>query len=243
MATRPEAIEPQQERVGWTIEDSADLYRITSWGEPYFFINDAGHVAVRALDAASTTMDIVAIVNELRRRGIKFPILIRFQDVLRAQVKRINEAFREAIAESGYENRYLGVYPIKVNQLHEVVDELLDAGRPYGMGLECGSKAELIAALPQVDGDTLLICNGVKDRAMLSLMVSGQRLGLNIIPVIEKYSEFVDLKNIAANSGVQPQLGVRVRLATRGSGRWSESSGAHSKFGLNVAELMRMVQE
>src|SRR5690606_8886327 len=173
----------------------------------------------------------------------QFPVLLRFQDVLRAQVRRLNEAFRNAIAASGYENVYGGVYPIKVNQLHEVVDELLDAGRRYGMGLECGSKAELIAALPQVEGDTLLICNGVKDRAMLSLMVSGQRLGLNIIPVIEKYSEFVDLKNIAANSGVQPQLGVRVRLATRGSGRWSESSGAHSKFGLNVAELMRMVQE
>src|SRR5690606_21752834 len=157
MASRPEAIEPQQESVGWTIEDSADLYRITSWGEPYFFINEAGHVAVRALDAASTTMDVVDIVNELRRRGIKFPILIRFQDVLRAQVKRINEAFREAIDEAGYENVYRGVYPIKVNQLHEVVDELLDAGKPYGMGLECGSKAELLATLPHADNDTRLV--------------------------------------------------------------------------------------
>ena len=243
MATRPEAIEPQQERVGWTIEDSADLYRITSWGEPYFFINDAGHVAVRALDAASTTMDIVAIVNELRRRGIKFPILIRFQDVLRAQVKRINEAFREAIAESGYENIYLGVYPIKVNQLHEVVDELLDAGRPYGMGLECGSKAELLATLPHVDNDTLLVCNGVKDRTMLTLMINGQRLGQNVVPVIEKYSEFTDLKNLAQAAGFKPQLGVRVRLLSRGSGRWSESSGAGSKFGLTSTELMRLVDE
>src|SRR5690554_303622 len=243
MATRPEAIEPQQERVGWTIEDSADLYRITSWGEPYFFINDAGHVAVRALDAASTTMDIVAIVNELRRRGIKFPILIRFQDVLRAQVKRINEAFREAIDEAGYENVYRGVYPIKVNQLHEVVDELLDAGKPYGMGLECGSKAELLATLPHVDNDTLLVCNGVKDRTMLSLMINGQRLGQNVVPVIEKYSEFTDLKGLAFSMGYLPKLGVRVRLATRGSGRWSESSGANSKFGLTVTELVRLVQE
>src|SRR5690606_18335113 len=145
--------------------------------------------------------------------------------------------------DADYGNVYRGVYPIKVNQLHEVVDELLDAGRPYGMGLECGSKAELIAALPQIDNDTLLICNGVKDRTMLSLMIAGQRLGQNIVPVIEKYSEFVDLKNLATNGGVLPQLGVRVRLATRGSGRWSESSGAHSKFGLNVAELMRMVGE
>ncbi|HEY8519890.1 MAG TPA: biosynthetic arginine decarboxylase [Gammaproteobacteria bacterium] len=227
----------------WSIQDSVDLYRISSWGDPYFVVNAQGHMAVRALDEHDTTMDMVAIVEELHRRGVQFPVLLRFQDVLRAQVRRINEAFRTAIAEAGYANDYRGVYPIKVNQLHEVVDELLDAGRPYGMGLECGSKAELVAALPQVDNGTLLVCNGVKDRAMLSLMIAGQRLGQNVVPVIEKYSEFVDLKNLAMNSGVLPQLGVRVRLATRGSGRWSESSGLNSKFGLTVAELMRMVHE
>lgn len=243
MASRPEPIEPQTVSGTWTIEDSADLYRIESWGDPFFFINEAGHAAVRALDTASTTMDIVTIVEELRRRGIQFPILIRFQDVLRAQVKRINEAFQQAIAEAGYENVYRGVYPIKVNQLHEVVDELLDAGRPFGMGLECGSKAELLATLPHVDNDTLLVCNGVKDRTMLSLMINGQRLGQNVVPVIEKYSEFTDLKNLSANSGFKPKLGVRVRLLTRGSGRWSESSGANSKFGLTVPELMRLVDD
>jgi arginine decarboxylase len=174
---------------------------------------------------------------------VQFPVLLRFQDVLRAQVRRINEAFRQAIADANYGNIYRGIYPIKVNQLHEVVDELLDAGRPYGMGLECGSKAELIASLPQVDGDTLLVCNGVKDRTMLSLMIAGQKLGQNIVPVIEKYSEFVDLKGLGFSTGFMSQLGVRVRLATRGSGRWSESSGTNSKFGLNVAELMRMVYE
>jgi arginine decarboxylase len=223
----------------WSPDDSAALYRIASWGDPYFFVTAAGHVAVRSLDS-TTTMDIVPIVEELRRRGVQLPVLIRFQDILRSQVQRLNEAFRAAIAEAGYGNDYRGVYPIKVNQLHEVVDELLDAGRPYGLGLECGSKAELIAALPQVDGDTLLICNGIKDRAMLALMLAGQRLGQNIIPVIERYSEYTDLKNIAASSGTAPYMGVRVRLATRGSGRWSESSGVNSKFGLSVAELVRM---
>jgi arginine decarboxylase len=227
----------------WTVQDAVDLYRISSWGDPFFFVNPAGHMAVRALDEAGTTMDVVAIVQELRRRGVQFPVLLRFQDVLRAQVRRVNEAFRTAIAEANYGNIYRGIYPIKVNQLHEVVDELLDAGRPYGMGLECGSKAELIAALPQIDGDTLLVCNGVKDRTMLSLMIAGQKLGQNIVPVIEKYSEFVDLKGLAFSTGYMSQLGVRVRLATRGSGRWSESSGTNSKFGLNVAELMRMVNE
>ena len=200
-------------------------------------------MAVRALDEQGTTMDVVDVVNELRRRGVQFPVLLRFQDVLRAQVRRVNEAFRSAIAESNYGNVYRGIYPIKVNQLHEVVDELLDAGRPYGMGLECGSKAELIACLPHIDGETLLVCNGVKDRTMLSLMIAGQKLGQNIVPVMEKYSEFTDVKGLAFSTGYMSQLGVRVRLATRGAGRWAESSGTNSKFGLNVAELMRMVNE
>jgi arginine decarboxylase len=229
--------------VEWTVADAIELYRVQSWGEPYFFINEQGHVGIRALDEHGTTMDMVKIVAELRRRGVQFPFLIRFQDVLRAQVRRINEAFRNAITEANYGNIYRGIYPIKVNQLHEVVDELLDAGRPYGMGLECGSKAELIACLPQIDGETLLVCNGVKDRTMLSLMIAGQKLGQNIVPVMEKYSEFIDLKGLAFSTGYMSQLGVRVKLATRGSGRWSESSGTNSKFGLNVSELMTMVNE
>ena len=244
MSSQPEFRDDLQDRTeSWTTQDSAELYRTASWGDPYFFVNDAGHVAVRSLSSPATAMDIVLIVAELRKRGVQLPVLIRFQDILRSQVQRLNEAFRAAIEESGYENVYRGIYPIKVNQLHEVVDELLDAGRPYGMGLECGSKAELIAALPQIDGDTLLVCNGVKDRAMLSLMLSGQRLGQNIIPVIEKYSEFVDLKTLAAQTGTAAKMGVRVRLATRGSGRWSESSGVNSKFGLSVAELVRMAED
>ena len=177
----------------WTVADASELYRIGSWGEPFYFVNEQGHIGIRALDEHGTTMDLVKIVSELRRRGVQFPMLIRFQDILRAQVRRINEAFRNAIAEANYGNVYRGIYPIKVNQLHEVVDELLDAGRPYGMGLECGSKAELIACLPQVDGETLLVCNGVKDRTMLSLMIAGQKIGQNIVPVMEKYSEFTEL--------------------------------------------------
>ncbi len=240
MSTQPKAKPLTSD---WQPSDAAELYRIPSWGDPFFFVNEKGHMAVRALDEQSTTIDIVDVVTELRRRGIQFPVLLRFQDVLRAQVRRVNEAFRSAIAEANYGNVYRGIYPIKVNQLHEVVDELLDAGRPYGMGLECGSKAELIACLPHIDGETLLVCNGVKDRTMLSLMIAGQKLGQNIVPVMEKYSEFTDIKGLAFSSGYMSQLGVRVRLATRGAGRWAESSGTNSKFGLNIAELMRMVNE
>ena len=162
MSTQPQT---KPSIVEWQPSDAAELYRIPSWGDPFFFVNEKGHMAVRALDEQGTTMDVVDIVNELRRRGVQFPVLLRFQDVLRAQVRRINEAFRSAIAESNYGNVYRGIYPIKVNQLHEVVDELLDAGRPYGMGLECGSKAELIACLPHIDGETLLVCNGEIVRA------------------------------------------------------------------------------
>ena len=239
----PAVADPVGMEPSWTVADSAELYRTASWGAQFFFVNEAGHVAVNAMDEAATTMDVVAIVEELRRRGVQFPVLLRFRDVLRARVRRLNEAFRNAIEDAGYGNVYRAVYPIKVNQLHEVVDELLDAGKPYGMGLECGSKAEFIAALPQLDDDTLLVCNGVKDKSMLSLMISGQRLGRNVIPVIENYSEFVDLKSLAFSAGFVPRIGVRVRLATPGSGRWSESSGANSKFGLSVAELLSMLRE
>ena len=235
--------DPSGPERAWSIADSAELYCTASWGAQFFFVNEHGHVAVNAMDEAATTMDVVAIVEELRRRGVQFPVLLRFQDVLRARVRRLNEAFRNAIEDAGYGNDYRAVYPIKVNQLHEVVDELLDAGKPYGMGLECGSKAELIAALPQLDDETLLVCNGVKDKSMLSLMIAGQRLGRNSIPVIENYSEFTDLKGLAFNAGFVPRLGVRVRLATPGSGRWSESSGENSKFGLSVAELLSMLRE
>jgi arginine decarboxylase len=243
MATPLDRVDAPAVSADWTVEDSEELYRTKSWGDPFFFVNEHGHVAVQSLDESGTTMDVPAIVQELQRRGVQFPVLIRFQDVLRAQVKRLNEAFATAIAEAEYPNVYRAIYPIKVNQLHEVVDELLDAGRPYGMGLECGSKAELIASLPQIDNDTLLVCNGVKDKTMLSLMISGQRLGQNIVPVIEKYSEFTELRNLGLEQGKVPAMGVRIRLATRGSGRWSESSGVNSKFGLSIAEVIRLVRE
>jgi arginine decarboxylase len=225
----------------WSVAESTELYRIESWGDPYFFVNELGHMAVRGLDDKGTELDIASIVDELRERGVELPVLIRFQDILSSQVRRLNDAFGSAIAESGYGNEYRGVYPIKVNQLHEVVEEIRDAGRPYGLGLECGSKAELIATLPQMDDETLLICNGVKDRAMLSLMLAGQRLGQNVVPVVERIEEFYELLAIGEESDIK--LGVRVKLATRGSGRWSESSGVHSKFGLSITELVQMLDE
>jgi arginine decarboxylase len=238
---REEAPQPAPE--SWSAERSSELYRLDAWGEGFFFINEQGHAAVRPLPDSDVAIDIVQVVADIRRRNSGFPVLIRFQDVLRARVRRLNEAFAAAVAESGYGNVYRGVYPIKVNQMHEVVEEVLDAGRPWGMGLECGSKAELVAALPHIDDERLLLCNGVKDRTMLSLILSAQQLGQKVLPIIEKYSEFEQLLALADAAGVKPKMAARIRLATQGSGRWFESAGARSKFGIAIPELVRMVQE
>src|SRR5690606_6721610 len=165
-ATTEEAVSPRS----WAVDDAGGPYRLDAWGDGFFRINEAGHIAVHPFDDQDLGIDVLDVVEEAGRRGIDFPLLLRFQDVLRTRVRRLNQAFGRAIEDCGYRNRYTGVYPIKVNQLHEVVDEVLDAGRQWNMGLECGSKAELVAALPQLaSDDTLLICNGVKDASMLSL--------------------------------------------------------------------------
>jgi arginine decarboxylase len=183
------------------------------------------------------------VVQEAERRDLSFPLLLRFQDVLRARVQRLNAAFSQAIEESSYQNVYRSVYPIKVNQLHEVVEEVLDAGKPYELGLECGSKAELVAALPHLTQDeTLLICNGVKDRTMLSLILSAQRLGKNVIPVMEKYAEFGQLMAMVDDHDLPTRFGVRIRLRTAGSGRWADSGGYRSKFGVSLPELVELVE-
>ncbi|MGH8582350.1 MAG: biosynthetic arginine decarboxylase [Gammaproteobacteria bacterium] len=233
----------RDESLVWGIEDAEDLYQVKSWGDSFFFINDKGHVAVRTLPPQPQAIDICDVVEDLRRRSVSFPALIRFQDVLRARVVKLNKAFIKAIRESGYRNRYQGVYPIKVNQLHEVVEEVLEAGKPYGMGLECGSKAELVAALPHLEQDgALLICNGYKDETMLRLILAGQQLGQNVIPVMEKYLEFEHILKVAHTLNVRPRLGVRVRLGTTGVGRWAESSGDQSKFGISIPELLTIMQ-
>ena len=225
----------------WSTESAAELYRIESWSDGFFVVNANGHMAVQPFDDASLSIDIMDVVAELRSRGVRFPALLRFQDVLRARVRRLNLAFADAIKEAGYQNIYQGVYPIKVNQLHEVVEEVLDAGKPFGLGLECGSKSELIATLAYLESDdTPLICNGVKDRSMLSLILSGQRLGKNVIPVMEKFSEFEELIALADAAETTTQFGIRIRLRTAGAGKWADSGGYQSKFGISLPELMQI---
>lgn len=226
----------------WTIEDAADYYRVDSWSDGFFVVNGAGHMTVQPFGDDSLQIDIAEVIDELRARGIRFPATLRFQDVLRARVRHLNEAFVAAIEECGYQGVYRGVYPIKVNQLHEVVEEVLDAGAPYGMGLECGSRAELVATLAHLESDdTLLLCNGVKDRSMMSLILAAQRLGKNVIPIMEKFAEFEALLELAEEAEQATQIGARIRLNTSAAGKWAESGGYQSKFGISLPELMRIV--
>ncbi len=243
MSAQPQTTATRDQDSPWTPEDAAELYRVDSWGAAYYHVNEHGHAAVWPNGSDELSIDIAEVVADLRARGVPFPVLIRFQDVLQARVKRVNRAFATAIEEAEYDNVYRGVYPIKVNQLHEVVEEVLEAGQPFSMGLECGSKPELIAALPHMDDDSaLLICNGVKDATMLRLILSAQRLGKPVIPVLEKYTEFVEFMRLAAELAVVPRFGVRVRLTTAGSGRWRESGGDRSKFGLSIPEIIKLVE-
>ena len=220
-----------------------ELYAVRAWSDGFYSINGAGHAVVQPLLDSELTIDISEVIAQAVEHDVSPPLLIRFQDVLRARVRRLVEAFDTAIADAGYGNRYQAIYPIKVNQLHEVVEEVLDAGKAYGLGLECGSKTELIATLPHIGDDRLLLCNGVKDHVVLSLILSAQQLGQRVLPIIEKFSEFEQLMLLADRSQQQPRLAVRIKLATRGAGRWYESGGERSKFGLTIPELMRLVKE
>ena len=228
----------------WTVEDSENLYRVKLWGESYFYVNEEGHLSVRPVLGDPIGIDLCKVVQDLKQQRIQFPLLIRFQDLLRSRVTELNTAFRKAIEESEYKNAYTGVYPIKVNQLHEVVQEILEAGRAFDFGLECGSKAELVAALPHLEDDrTLLICNGYKDWTMMRLLLIGQLLGKNIIPILEKYSELRLMLPLATELGVRPKFGVRVRVSVTGSGKWAASGGDSSKFGITISELVTMIDE
>jgi arginine decarboxylase len=228
----------------WNILDSEELYRVKNWGEPYFRINNKGHMSVCPMLNNKTEIDIETVIKDLRRKKTSMPILLRFLDILGSQVKRINQAFINAIDESGYTNGYKSVYPIKVNQFHEVVEELLDAGTQFDMGLECGSKAELVACLAHLqENTTLLICNGYKDVTMLSLIIDAQILGKNVLPIVERIDEYYELMKIAKMKKFLPKFGLRMRLATSGSGRWAASSGLNSKFGLTMPEVISIIED
>src|SRR5437667_1270167 len=223
----------------WSIQHARDLYNIHRWGAKYFDINEAGHVVAKPLQDAGSAVDLTDVIEEAKARGLKFPVLIRFQDILRHRVEAINMAFRNAITEFNYQGRYRGVFPIKVNQLREVVEEILDAGKPYDYGLEVGSKPELFAGLAlQSQLGSLIVCNGYKDASFIRMALLGIKLGKRVIMVVEKLEELRQIINISRQVGAEPILGIRVRLLCKGAGKWAESGGENAKFGLSTAELI-----
>jgi arginine decarboxylase len=226
----------------WTIADSLDTYGIGNWGAGYFGINDKGNVCVHPAGPATPSFDLKELVDEVRRRGISLPLLIRFTDVLRHRVVHLNEAFKKAISEHNYRGGYRGVYPIKVNQHKYVVEQIVDAGRPYAYGLEAGSKPELLAVMALLDDpDALVVCNGYKDEEYVETALYASKLGRKVVLVIEKPTELALIAEVAKRTGISPRLGMRVRLSTRGAGKWEASGGDRSKFGLSSNELVEAI--
>ncbi|HLL01238.1 MAG TPA: biosynthetic arginine decarboxylase [Myxococcaceae bacterium] len=231
---------PPQHR--WTLADALETYGIRNWGNPYFGINEKGHVCVHPDGPQGSTMDLKDLVDEVRRRGIGLPLLLRFTDVLRHRVIHLNEAFKKAITEQNYKGQYRGVYPIKVNQHRYVVETIVETGKQYGYGLEAGSKPELLAVMALLDNEeALVICNGYKDEEYVETALFFSRLGRKVILVVEKPSELPLIAEVARRTGIAPRLGVRVRLSTRGAGKWEASGGDRSKFGLTSSELMASI--
>src|SRR5260221_14057138 len=223
----------------WDIQQARNLYNIHRWGAKYFDINEAGKVIAKPLRDTGASVDLTDVIEEAKARGLKFPLLIRFQDILRHRVECINLAFRNAITEFNYQGRYRGVFPIKVNQLREVVEEILDAGKPYDLGLEVGSNPELFSGLAlQSQRDTLIICNGYKDPVFIRMALMGTKLGKKVIMVVEKLEELKQIITVSRQVGVEPVIGIRARLLSKGAGKWAESGGENAKFGFSTVEVL-----
>jgi arginine decarboxylase len=227
----------------WSVEDSLELYNVPAWGLGYFSINSAGHLVVRPDTTGGTEIDLLEVVQGLQERDLSAPVVIRFSDILAHRLRYLHTAFSQAIAENDYRNRYTAVYPIKVNQQRLVVEEVFRYGKEFGFGLEAGSKPELLAVMAMTGGgdDRPIICNGFKDSSYIEAVILATKLGRTIIPVIENFSELELVLRHADAYGVRPKLGVRVKLATEGSGRWRDSAGEKSKFGLFITEILDLV--
>jgi arginine decarboxylase len=235
------ATAPESAAEAWSIEDANDLYLIDRWGSGYFDVGPDGCLRAAPVQERGQKISIFEVVQEaIRTENLKTPLLIRFQDILHHRVKTLNESFAAAIAEERYRGTYRGVFPIKVNQLREVVEELLEAGVKYHYGIEVGSKPEIFAALSlHTDNESLIVCNGYKDDAYIRTAMLGRKLGKKVILIAEKLSEVRAICRVAKELGVEPMIGLRVRLMTRGAGKWAESGGESAKFGLSTAEILQ----
>jgi len=228
----------------WTPEDSAELFQVGAWGQGYFDISSDGQVVVRPHATADTEIDLLDVVEGLRDRDLTAPLLIRFSEILAHRLRTLRDAFQTAIDENEFEGRYVAVYPIKVNQQRPVVEEVFRYGTDYDFGLEVGSKPELLAVMAMTEDSPgrLIVCNGFKDDSYIEAVILSAKLGRNIIPVVENFSELRLLLKHADRYEVKPKIGVRVKLASQGAGRWRDSAGEKSKFGLFVSEVLEMIE-
>ena len=228
----------------WKIEDSLELYQVQAWGKGYFGINAAGHVVVRPDTRPDREIDLLEVVEGLQARDLRAPLVVRFSDILAHRLRHLHDAFATAIAENEYKNRYAAVFPIKVNQQRLVVEEVYRYGEQFGFGLEVGSKPELLAVMAMTEGDSerLIVCNGFKDDSYIEAVILATKLGRKIIPVVENFSELQIILKHSERYQVRPRIGVRVKLASEGAGRWRESAGEKSKFGLFITEILEMFE-
>jgi arginine decarboxylase len=227
----------------WTITDANELYEVDRWGKGYFSVAPNGNLTVHATKDPAKAIDLKQLIDHLQLRGIGLPILVRFPDILKHRLGDINSAFQAAITQHNYTGKYICVYPIKVNQQKQVVQEVVEFGRPHGFGLEAGSKPELLAVIAMTTNETPIICNGFKDAEFIEMAMLAQKMGRKIIPVVEKYTELQLILDYSKRVGVRPNIGMRVKLAARGGGRWQSSGGYRSKFGLTVAEVRQGLEE
>ena len=226
----------------WRVEDSLDLYHVEAWGKGYFSVNESGHVVVRPDTTERYEIDLYEVVEGLQARDLTTPVVVRFSDILAHRLRRLHDAFAQAITENDYKNRYAAVYPIKVNQQRLVVEEVYRYGQEFGFGLEVGSKPELLAVMAMTENapDRLIVCNGFKDDSYIEAVTLATKLGRTIIPVVENFEELGLILKHARGYQVRPRIGVRVKLFSEGSGRWSASAGEKSKFGLFITEILEL---
>jgi arginine decarboxylase len=228
----------------WTIKDASELYNVDGWGKDFFSINEAGHVQVTPRGVGQGSIDLKELVEDLKSRGCNLPLLIRFSDILKFRIEQMFGAFAAAITEHDYKGRFRGVYPIKVNQQRHVVEELVEYGAPHGLGIEAGSKPELLVALALHENpDAYILCNGYKDKAFIETALLAQKLGRQVIITVDRAQEIDTIIACSRELDVRPVIGVRARLSTKGAGKWVESTGDRSKFGLTTGEMVEAVEK
>ncbi|MBW3597588.1 MAG: biosynthetic arginine decarboxylase, partial [Planctomycetes bacterium] len=229
--------------IRWSARAAAEFYQTPHWGAGYFSVGENGNLLVHPTKDPAKSLDLKQLVDRLQLQGVDLPVLLRFSGILQNRIRELNDAFQRAIQEYGYRGRYCCVFPVKVNQQRHVVEEVMQFGREYGFGLEAGSKPELLAVAAAAYPETPIICNGFKDSEFIEMAMLARKMGRPIIPVVEKYTELAMILHHAERIGVRPAIGMRVKLASPGSGRWALSGGYRSKFGLTVSEILRGLEE